>query len=122
MILYLNRASHGGQRARELDERAITSCLDKSPFVVIATVGPEGLDCSPRGDPPGFVRVRDRKRVLIPDRRGNNRLDTPTPVEMDGFHLQFADVLVTAPTAGRLNRRVRLRPNAPVAAKKAGQA
>src|SRR5262247_4791446 len=50
--------------------------IDKSPFVVIATVGPEGLDCSPRGDPAGFVRVRDRKTVLIPDRRGNNRLDS----------------------------------------------
>ena len=49
--------------------------IDKSPFVVIATVGSEGLDCSPRGDPPGFVRVVDRKTVMIPDRRGNNRID-----------------------------------------------
>src|SRR5262245_768075 len=49
--------------------------IDKAPFVVIATVGPEGLDCSPRGDPAGFVRVQDRKTVLIPDRRGNNRID-----------------------------------------------
>src|SRR5262245_3551744 len=50
--------------------------IDKAPFVVVATVGPEGLDCSPRGDPPGFVRVRDERTVLIPDRRGNNRVDT----------------------------------------------
>src|SRR5919109_1080237 len=50
--------------------------IDKAPFVVVATVGPEGLDCSPRGDPPGFVRVRDAKTVLIPDRRGNNRVDS----------------------------------------------
>jgi PPOX class probable FMN-dependent enzyme len=49
--------------------------IEKSPFVVVATVGPEGLDCSPRGDPAGFVRVRDSKTVLIPDRRGNNRVD-----------------------------------------------
>src|SRR5262245_50346636 len=49
--------------------------IDKAPFVVVATVGPEGLDCSPRGDPPGFVRVVDRHTVLIPDRRGNNRVD-----------------------------------------------
>ena len=48
----------------------------KAPFVVVATVGPEGMDCSPRCDPAGFVRVRDRKTVLIPDRRGNNRVDT----------------------------------------------
>jgi PPOX class probable FMN-dependent enzyme len=50
--------------------------IDKAPFVVVATVGPEGLDCSPRGDPAGFVRVRDSKTVLIPDRRGNNRVDS----------------------------------------------
>ena len=50
--------------------------IEKAPFVVIATSGPEGLDCSPRGDPPGFVRVRDEKTVLVPDRRGYNRLDT----------------------------------------------
>ncbi len=50
--------------------------IDKAPFVVLATVGPEGLDCTPRGDPAGFVRVRDAKTVLIPDRRGNNRVDS----------------------------------------------
>lgn len=50
--------------------------IEKAPFLVVATCGPEGLDCSPRGDPPGFVRVLDRKRVLIPDRRGNNRIDS----------------------------------------------
>jgi hypothetical protein len=50
--------------------------IEKAPFVVVATSGPEGLDTSPRGDPPGFVRVVDEKTVLIPDRRGNNRLDT----------------------------------------------
>ncbi len=50
--------------------------IEKSPFVVLASIGPEGLDCSPRGDPAGFVRVADKKTVLLPDRRGNNRLDT----------------------------------------------
>ena len=50
--------------------------IEKSPFAIIATVGEGGLDCSPRGDPPGFVRVADEKTLLIPDRRGNNRLDT----------------------------------------------
>ena len=50
--------------------------IEQAPFVVVATSGPEGLDCSPRGDPSGFVRVWDEKTVLIPDRRGNNRLDT----------------------------------------------
>ncbi len=50
--------------------------VEKAPFMVVATAGPEGLDCSPRGDPPGFVRVVDAKTVMIPDRRGNNRIDT----------------------------------------------
>jgi uncharacterized protein len=52
------------------------SYIEASPFVVIATSGPGGLDCSPRGDPPGFVRVVDERTLLVPDRRGNNRLDT----------------------------------------------
>lgn len=47
-----------------------------SPFCALATVGPEGLDCSPRGDIQGFVRVRDDRTVLLPDRRGNNRIDS----------------------------------------------
>ena len=47
-----------------------------SPFAILATVGPEGLDCSPRGDPSGFVRVVDSKTLIIPDRRGNNRIDS----------------------------------------------
>ncbi|MBU6378262.1 MAG: pyridoxamine 5'-phosphate oxidase family protein [Gammaproteobacteria bacterium] len=50
--------------------------VDKAPFVILASVGPEGLDCTPRGDPAGFVRVVDPRTVLIPDRRGNNRIDT----------------------------------------------
>lgn len=50
--------------------------IEASPFVILATVGPEGLDCSPRGDPPGFVRVVDATTVMIPDRRGNNRIDS----------------------------------------------
>ena len=50
--------------------------IEKSPFMVLASVAEEGLDCSPRGDPAGFVRVVDAKTVMIPDRRGNNRIDT----------------------------------------------
>ena len=50
--------------------------IEVSPFVIVATSGPEGLDCTPRGDPAGFVRVVDRNTVMLPDRRGNNRLDT----------------------------------------------
>jgi PPOX class probable FMN-dependent enzyme len=50
--------------------------IDKSPFVALATCGPEGLDCSPRGDLRGFVRVHDDKTLMMPDRRGNNRVDS----------------------------------------------
>ena len=50
--------------------------IEISPFVIVATSGPEGLDCTPRGDPAGFVRVVDKHTVMLPDRRGNNRLDT----------------------------------------------
>ncbi len=50
--------------------------IEAAPFFALATCGPEGLDCSPRGDPAGFVRVHDEKTLLIPDRRGNNRIDS----------------------------------------------
>lgn len=50
--------------------------IEASPFVVLASVGPEGVDVSPRGDPAGFVEVVSPRRVMLPDRRGNNRADT----------------------------------------------
>ena len=50
--------------------------IEAAPFFALATSGPEGLDCSPRGDAPGFVRVADERTLLIPDRRGNNRIDS----------------------------------------------
>jgi PPOX class probable FMN-dependent enzyme len=50
--------------------------IEKSPFASLATCGPEGLDCSPRGDLPGFVRIHDDKTLMMPDRRGNNRIDS----------------------------------------------
>jgi len=50
--------------------------IEASPFAVLATSGPEGLDCSPRGDKPGFVRIHDERTLMIPDRRGNNRVDS----------------------------------------------
>jgi len=50
--------------------------IEKSPFAALATAGPEGLDCSPRGDMAGFVRIHDEKTLMMPDRRGNNRIDS----------------------------------------------
>ncbi len=49
----------------------------RSPFCVVASAGPDGgMDVSPRGGVPGFVHVADPKTLLMPDRPGNNRLDT----------------------------------------------
>ena len=50
--------------------------IEASPYAALATSGAEGLDCSPRGDKPGFVRVHDEKTLMLPDRRGNNRIDS----------------------------------------------
>lgn len=50
--------------------------IEASPFAVLASAGPEGLDCSPRGDVAGFVRVHDSRTLMLPDRRGNNRVDS----------------------------------------------
>ena len=54
-----------------------------APFLALATVGPEGLDCSPRGDVPGFVHVVDPRTLVLPDRRGNNRIDSLRNVVRD---------------------------------------
>lgn len=50
--------------------------IGASPFCVLATMTDRGVDTSPRGDTPGFVRVRDEHTLELPDRRGNNRLDS----------------------------------------------
>ena len=50
--------------------------IEASPFVVFATAGPAGLDVSPRGDPAPVVMVKDERTLLLPERRGNNRIDS----------------------------------------------
>lgn len=51
--------------------------IEASPFAALATAGEDGLDCSPRGDTRGeLVRISDPKTLLMPDRRGNNRIDS----------------------------------------------
>ena len=77
-----------GQLYGDPSERAVLKQLDHldkhcrafieiSPFLVIGTMGSDGLgDVSPRGDAPGFVKVRDEKTIYLPDRLGNNRTDT----------------------------------------------
>jgi uncharacterized protein len=78
------RALHHQPMLRATDK--VLRALDKycrqiislSPFCIVATQGPNGADVSPRGDPAGFVRVLDDLTLLIPDRVGNNRLDSMT--------------------------------------------
>ncbi|ODS53831.1 MAG: flavin-nucleotide-binding protein [Agrobacterium sp. SCN 61-19] len=55
---------------------AYRTMIERSPFVALATVGPEGLDCSPRGDRGAVVRIEDDRTLALPDRRGNNRVDS----------------------------------------------
>lgn len=50
--------------------------VEASPFAALATVGPDGMDVSPRGDPAGFLHIEDEHTLLLPDRRGNNRIDS----------------------------------------------
>ena len=57
--------------------------LEAAPFCALATIGPEGLDCSPRGDKPGFIRIHDDRTLMLPDRRGNNRIDSLRNVVRD---------------------------------------
>lgn len=63
-----------------LDKHAM-DFVARSPFICIGTQSPDGLaDVSPRGDPCGFVKILDDKTLLIPDRPGNNRLDSQTNI------------------------------------------
>ena len=58
-------------------ERHSLYFIENSPFVVISTHGKSGLvDCSPRGGEPGFVKVLSEKHIIVPDGKGNNRLDS----------------------------------------------
>jgi PPOX class probable FMN-dependent enzyme len=67
----------GASVIKEIDHinGAYSKLIEAAPFVAIATSGPEGLDCSPKGDPAGFVHILDEKTLAIPDRPGNNRID-----------------------------------------------
>jgi len=60
---------------REFDQHC-RQFIAHSPFVFIATSNGTDMDVSPRGDSPGFVQVEDNRTLLIPDRPGNNRLDS----------------------------------------------
>lgn len=70
--------SHERSRRKELPHliEPYRALIAASPFAVLASVGRDGLDCSPRGDAPGFVQILDDQTLLLPDRPGNNRIDS----------------------------------------------
>jgi PPOX class probable FMN-dependent enzyme len=81
--------------------------IKASPFAVLATSGPEGLDCSPRGDQPGFVRVVDARTLMLPDRRGNNRTDSLRNIVRDP-RVALLFMLPGSGTTLRVNGRAHL--------------
>ncbi|TRC90203.1 pyridoxamine 5'-phosphate oxidase family protein [Mesorhizobium sp. WSM4310] len=89
--------------------------VEASPFVALATSGPEGLDCSPRGDLAGFVRIVDPKTLIMPDRRGNNRADSLRNIIQD----PRVGLLFLVPGSGttlRINGRARITTDAELCA------
>ena len=81
--------------------------VEASPFAALATVGPEGIDCSPRGDQPGFVRIHDDTTLMMPDRRGNNRIDSLRNIVRDP-RCAFLFLLPGSGTTFRANGRAHL--------------
>ena len=81
--------------------------IEASPFAALATVGPEGIDCSPRGDQPGFVRVHDDTTLMMPDRRGNNRIDSLRNIVRDP-RVAFLFLLPGSGTTFRANGHAHL--------------
>lgn len=84
-LLSLYDAPSGASIVKEVDHvhPHYRAWIEAAPFAVLATSGPDGLDVSPRGDPAGFVEVEDAKTLLIPDRRGNNRIDSLRNILVD---------------------------------------
>lgn len=78
--------------------------IEASPFMALATVGPEGLDCSPRGDAGNCVRVRDDATLLLPDWRGNNRIDSLLNIVRDP-RVALMFLIPGSNTAMRVNGR-----------------
>jgi uncharacterized protein len=81
--------------------------IEASPFAALATIGPEGVDCSPRGDQPGFVRIHDDQTMMMPDRRGNNRIDSLRNIVRDP-RVAFLFLLPGSGTTFRANGRAHL--------------
>lgn len=81
--------------------------IEASRFAALATVGPEGIDCSPRGDLVGFVRIHDEFTLMMPDRRGNNRVDSLRNIVRDP-RVSFMFLIPGHGNAIRVNGRAEL--------------
>ncbi|HBA41587.1 MAG TPA: flavin-nucleotide-binding protein [Alphaproteobacteria bacterium] len=89
--------------------------IEASPFVALATSGPEGLDCSPRGDAAGFVHIKDEKTLMMPDRRGNNRVDSLRNIVRDP-RVALLFLIPGSGTTLRVNGRAHLSTDADLSA------
>ncbi len=108
-----SRARPRWSRNSTISSPSIAALIEASPFVALATSGPEGLDCSPRGDVAGFVRIADPRTLMMPDRRGNNRADSLKNIIRD----PRVGLLFLVPGSGttlRVNGRAHI--TAPIAA------
>lgn len=85
--------------------------VEASPFCALATVGPEGLDCSPRGDAGQVVRILDDRTLAMPDRRGNNRVDSLRNIVRDP-RVSLMLMIPGSDTVLRINGRAELRTDA----------
>jgi uncharacterized protein len=74
--------------------------IKASPFAVLSTIGPDGLDTSPRGDPASLVTIQDQHTLLLPERRGNNRVDSLRNI----LHDARVSLLVLIPGIGETMR------------------
>ncbi len=90
----------------KLDEHA-KNFIALSPFMVISSATAEGADASPKGDPPGFVKVIDDSTLIIPDRPGNNRVDTMSNI-VENNHVGLLFLVPGMCETLRVNGRARI--------------
>jgi PPOX class probable FMN-dependent enzyme len=74
--LYQQPSEDAQRKERDHLDQASQRFIGASPFMLFASAGSAGMDCSPRGDQPGFVTIVDERTLMFPDRRGNNRIDS----------------------------------------------
>ena len=82
--------------------------IEASPFMALATVGPEGLDCSPRGDAGAVIHIEDERTLMLPDWRGNNRIDSLSNIVRDP-RVALMFLIPGSNTTMRLNGRAVVR-------------